>query len=117
MVHRFALDQMPAKQVFCDEDVFEHISILPCSAMIGSSHDHVSPSSPVIGRPSNCCSIPKTRFGIHCMSPTSAAWSAHRRRHSSIDMRDSGGGRSKVERHAHISGSDDTALGKGNEGL
>ncbi len=41
MVHRFALDQVPAKQVFCDKDVFEHIPILPASGMAGDSNDHV----------------------------------------------------------------------------
>ena len=41
MVHRFALDQMPAKQVFCDEDVFEHIWVLSGSGVVGNANDDV----------------------------------------------------------------------------
>jgi hypothetical protein len=51
------------------------------------------------------------------MSPTSAAWSAHRRKHSSIDTQDSEGARSKDGTHVDISGIDDTARSEGNEGL
>jgi hypothetical protein len=117
MVHRFALDQIHAEQVFCDQYVFEHIRMLPGSGMAGEFERSRTPSSPVIGRPSNYCLTPTTRFDIHCTSPTSAVWSVHRRKRSSIDTRDSGGARSKAERHAHILGIDDTALRKGNERL
>jgi hypothetical protein len=43
------------------------------------------------------------------MSPTSAVWKAHRRKHFSIDMRDAEGGRSKAETHADAPGIDGTA--------
>ena len=52
------------------------------------------------------------RSGSRYTSPTSVAWSVHKRKHSSIDTSDSEGGHSKAERHADTLGIDDTALRK-----
>jgi hypothetical protein len=54
---------------------------------------------------------------MHYTSPTSVASNAHRRKHFSIDMRDSEGGRSKDETHADTPGIDDTAWGDSSECL
>ena len=82
MMNRFTLDQIPAKDFFCDENVLEHNRALPGSGMARNPNDHV-PRLLLTVRPSNCCSIPKTLLS-HYMSPTSAAWYVRRRTHFSI---------------------------------
>jgi hypothetical protein len=41
MMHGLAVQQIPAKKILSDKNVLEHIGMLPCSRMIGNSHDHI----------------------------------------------------------------------------
>jgi hypothetical protein len=41
MMHGLAVQQIPAKKVLCNKDVFEHVWMLPGSWMIGNAHDHI----------------------------------------------------------------------------
>jgi hypothetical protein len=41
MVHCFTVQQVPSKKLLCDENVFEHVRMPPCSRALRNSYDYV----------------------------------------------------------------------------
>jgi hypothetical protein len=101
MMNRFALVQVPPKQVFRHENVLEDVWTTRRPRMAESADRDVARLVPR----STAFPVPIRLSGngptVHYTSPTSAALSARRRKRFSIGTRDSEGDCSKAGRHVH----------------
>jgi hypothetical protein len=65
MVHCFTVQQVPSKKLLCDENVFEHVRMPPCSRVLRNSCDYVTS---LVARAAS----PSVAVGLPSFTPTVA---------------------------------------------